>query len=209
MRKKLFFISIVLIALALAGCDNGTSSESLKTYTVTFDADGGTFNLYGGTPAIIKVTLESHKEIGTLPAQPEKKGYAFGGWWTEKDGQGSLFLEDSFLTDNLTVYADWVNFTITDMPEEYLPYKVYLVESIPQNYDAAIGAITIDTSAKGTLEDGNVIWDDPQQKPLIGTFTVIISNDVGYSILQATNVSLFFNKGSVSFNNFVKFSPYR
>ena len=47
---------------------------SAKSYTVTFDANGGTVN-----PSSKNVTYNS--EYGTLPT-PARTGYTFNGWYT-------------------------------------------------------------------------------------------------------------------------------
>jgi uncharacterized repeat protein (TIGR02543 family) len=80
---------------------NFTVNPVFYPVTVTFDADGGapatssapTFN--GGTVS--------------LPANPVKSGYTFGGWYTAKNGGGTAFTGTTPVTADLTVYARWLS----------------------------------------------------------------------------------------------------
>ena len=72
-------------------------------YTVTFDSQGAETH---ADPE--SITLEnSATTVGTLPTQPIKKGYDFGGWFTEVNGGGSEFLANTTVTASLTVFAKW------------------------------------------------------------------------------------------------------
>ena len=75
---------------------------SLATYTVTLDAVGGDVD-----PKSIKVTYT--KLFGTLPT-PTRTGYTFGGWFTEKNGNGTQVLESTTveITANVSIYAYWI-----------------------------------------------------------------------------------------------------
>ncbi len=70
-RKKWLLISILaaVVLLALVGCQ-------AETFTVAFDTDGGS--------AIASLTVEKGKEI-ECPAEPEKSGYRFDGWYKDQD----------------------------------------------------------------------------------------------------------------------------
>ena len=75
-------------------------------YTVTFDANGGTV-----TPAEQTVTYGSH--YGELPT-PTREGYAFAGWFTEKDGGTQVTKETVVKTvADHTLYAHWTANTYT------------------------------------------------------------------------------------------------
>lgn len=65
---------------------------------VTLDSQGGS------TLAPIWTTAGS---TVLLPENPSKPGYAFKGWYTEPNGEGSLFYIDTPVTESLTVYAYW------------------------------------------------------------------------------------------------------
>ena len=77
-----------------------TCTVTLKSYLVTFDANGG------------KVSREStavtiNKPYGTLPT-PNRTGYSFAGWYTEKTG-GTKVESDTIVGADppTTLYAHW------------------------------------------------------------------------------------------------------
>lgn len=73
---------------------------SPNTYTVTFDANEGRCDT-----ASKEVIF--HSPYGTLPT-PERDGYTFSGWYTEKEG-GTKVDEETAVTiaDDHTLYARW------------------------------------------------------------------------------------------------------
>ncbi len=73
------------------------------TYTVTFaspgaDAAAGPETLGVSSPA---------STLSALPAPPVRKGYLFGGWFTEEGGAGENFTTATTVTADITVYAAW------------------------------------------------------------------------------------------------------
>lgn len=67
--------------------------------TVTFDPDGGTV-----TPASMEIGLN---KTATFPI-PTRNGYAFEGWYTEKNGGGIKYESNvTEITSNITLYAKW------------------------------------------------------------------------------------------------------
>jgi uncharacterized repeat protein (TIGR02543 family) len=79
--------------------------EQPAKYTVTFDAEGGS-----------KVSAQNI-ENGSAPElsnEPAKKGYQFGGWYTERDGKGTDFNVGTRVHEDITVYAKWIpEYTVT------------------------------------------------------------------------------------------------
>ncbi len=103
-----------ILALSLAfftGCmteaDSGSDDDSEQvtnsktTYTVTFDANGG-------TGSVASITEVAGTEI-TLPENTfTKDGYIFAGWATSVDGDVSYSDKATItLTANITLYAKW------------------------------------------------------------------------------------------------------
>jgi uncharacterized repeat protein (TIGR02543 family) len=83
---------------------------SVNSYTVTFDAQGGT------APNPASKVVEYGESYGPLAAT-SRVGYTFGGWWTAPDGGGSEVLEGTVmqqLSDH-TLYAKWTANTYTVM----------------------------------------------------------------------------------------------
>ncbi|MGM9566355.1 S-layer homology domain-containing protein [Evtepia sp.] len=72
------------------------------TYTVSFDANGGTLN------EGCKTSIET-KANGTVDYLPRaaREDYIFDGWYTEKTGGEKVYTFITKFTDNTTVYAHW------------------------------------------------------------------------------------------------------
>ena len=84
-----------------------TPSTPKTTYTVTFDANGGS-----GT--IANISVEEGSEI-TLPKNTfTKSSYIFAGWATSADGDVSYSDKAKItVTGNITLYAKWTAITYT------------------------------------------------------------------------------------------------
>lgn len=83
--------------------DVGDSSGDPATWTVLFDSQGATL---AAEPALVRVT--EPETTAPLPADPEKDGFTFGGWYSEPAGAGLPFTADTAVTANVTVYALWI-----------------------------------------------------------------------------------------------------
>ncbi|MDR3130951.1 MAG: InlB B-repeat-containing protein, partial [Treponema sp.] len=112
-------LGAALLCLALAGCKNPSAGgvEQTPQYTVTFDVDGGTSK---DSETLTQTrTVEEGAALGAedMPPEPEKDGYSFGGWWTEKEDGEERFAQDTPVNGNITVYAKWISkdsgFTVT------------------------------------------------------------------------------------------------
>ncbi|MDR2444788.1 MAG: InlB B-repeat-containing protein [Spirochaetaceae bacterium] len=78
-----------------------TVYKTTITYTVTFNADGG-------SPATVTRTVESSGTVGSdMPSDPTRSGYSFGGWYTAQNGGGGQFTGSTVVSANITVYAKW------------------------------------------------------------------------------------------------------
>ena len=75
-----------------------TAQWTVNTYTVTFDANGGTVDTES-----MDVTFDS--AYGTLP-EPTRTGYTFAGW---RDASGATVTADTIFStaDNVTLTAQW------------------------------------------------------------------------------------------------------
>lgn len=81
---------------------SGTRTEVTPTYTVTFDANGGSV-----TPA--NATTGADGKLATLPTPTRSGSYTFKGWYTAASG-GTQVTVDKVYTENTTIYAQW-NYT--------------------------------------------------------------------------------------------------
>ncbi|GEM_PF-627866 len=79
-----------------------------NTYTVTFDAQGGT----DPVPAFKTVIFDS--SYGSL-ATTTKTGWIFDGWWTGIEGTGTQITAESLvsISDDIILYAKWTPNTYT------------------------------------------------------------------------------------------------
>lgn len=73
--------------------------ENTQTYTVTFHPENGE-----GDTVVSGVKADDTVEI---PVSPVSGNYAFMGWYTEKDGRGTVFDEAVQINKNYEVYACW------------------------------------------------------------------------------------------------------
>lgn len=53
------------------------------------------------------LVLEKSKLGEEFPVVPTRKGYAFKGWNTQKDGKGTAFTAETVIEKDITVYAQW------------------------------------------------------------------------------------------------------
>lgn len=79
--------------------------ETKKTYTVTFNPNGGTVNQK-------TKKVEANGVIGSMPT-PTRKGYTFHGWSTSQSGAGMLLTtgDEMLVNKNTTLYAQWKKVT--------------------------------------------------------------------------------------------------
>jgi uncharacterized repeat protein (TIGR02543 family) len=87
----------------------GGWEDPVVQYTVTFDADGG-------SPETQTRTVNRESSVGSsnMPSEPRRSGYAFGGWYTSKNGEGEEFYSLTMVSSNRTVYAKWLDqYTVT------------------------------------------------------------------------------------------------
>jgi uncharacterized repeat protein (TIGR02543 family) len=73
------------------------------TYTVSFNSQSATVP---ASPTTITVTVPA-TTVGTLPSNPTKTGFNFGGWYTAENGEGTQFTATTPVTANVTVHAKW------------------------------------------------------------------------------------------------------
>jgi uncharacterized repeat protein (TIGR02543 family) len=125
---------------------------AVTQYTVTLDADGG-------SPATQTRTVIHGGTLGTnTPSAPTRAGYTFEGWYTAKNGGGSVFTADTTVTGNITVYAKWlegVRYELTQDPSND-NYICNANDLLPSGFAVAMGeqitisfAIKTDTAMMG------------------------------------------------------------
>ena len=93
--KKFMQLSglVALSAIFLASC----AQEATKTYTVSFDTDGGS--------AVAAQKVE-HGKKATKPADPVKSAYTFDGWYADSYHKVPFDFSQE-ITADWTIYAAW------------------------------------------------------------------------------------------------------
>ena len=76
-----------------------------KTWNVTFDANG----YVDENP--LSVVVGDNGMIGELPVV-KSYGYAFLGWWTDKDG-GEMVTAETIVTSDMVLYAHWERLVVS------------------------------------------------------------------------------------------------
>jgi uncharacterized repeat protein (TIGR02543 family) len=104
MKQRIIISILIWLAWCFVSCENPLVIEILpKTYTVTFDKNGGDTEAKPNT----KIVKPSTTTIDKLPEEPTRAGYVLMGWNKKADGSGSAFTANTTVTDNITVYAQW------------------------------------------------------------------------------------------------------
>lgn len=74
-------------------------ADETETYTITFDANGGTIS------GSATMTTGTNGKLTSLPSAT-RSNYTFDGWYTASSG-GTKVTTDTVFTSNTTVYAHW------------------------------------------------------------------------------------------------------
>jgi uncharacterized repeat protein (TIGR02543 family) len=85
--------TITLVTQSFSVVNSGST-----TYTVTFNANGGSCSTGSAT-------VTSGGKLSSLPT-PTRSGYVFSGWYTAASG-GTQVTTSTAITSNITVYAHW------------------------------------------------------------------------------------------------------
>jgi uncharacterized repeat protein (TIGR02543 family) len=81
---------------------SGAAGGWVDHWLVTFDADGG-------APVTQPARVDSGASLGaSMPPDPARDGYAFGGWYTAQNGGGTQFTAATTVSGAITVYAFWL-----------------------------------------------------------------------------------------------------
>ena len=129
MRKLIFIGLIIISSLMLIACQDEvpivdtnptepTETISIPTYTITYETLGGTI--------IDPVSVEENSLV-SMPSNPTKEGYNFGGWYQDMTFT-TLFDFNTSITTDLILYAKWNE--IVDLfqvnPQNDLYYQIFV-----------------------------------------------------------------------------------
>lgn len=115
--------------------------EAAKTYTVTFESDGGS--------AVSKQTVEEGK-TATKPSNPTKDGYTFIGWYYN-DAQYNF---NTKVNSDITLTAKW-------QKNDVITYKIEETDSYVGQVRIFVlkNGVKVDGIVDITLNNGNVVKD--------------------------------------------------
>lgn len=107
-KKRFFAVVLAMVSLVvsvfLVACNDANKPDNQDTetyYSVTFDTDGGS--------EVTSVRVKENECIAE-PTAPAKEGFAFVGWFTNKDcGEDSVYDFATPVTSNCVLYAGWVD----------------------------------------------------------------------------------------------------
>lgn len=102
-KLSLFIFLTVVFTALLCSCSNPTDEPDYRTYTITFDKNGGDIDAVPSS----KTVKEPASALDTLPTPPAKSGYNFAGWNPQRNGSEEEFTTTSDVYSSFTVYAQW------------------------------------------------------------------------------------------------------
>jgi uncharacterized repeat protein (TIGR02543 family) len=118
-----------------------TLTPTLKTYTVTFDSQGGS--------EVSAITDVVEGTTVTLPTAPRRSGYAFAGWYTNNT-YTTVFDENTIVNDDITVYAKWEPTQLERINASYTGNNLILGSTINKS-DITVVAVYNDGTNKVLL----------------------------------------------------------
>jgi uncharacterized repeat protein (TIGR02543 family) len=93
-----FFSALIILALALSGCDTGSTGAHLGPWTVTFETGEGSNVPYE--------TVQNGQAIAAMPSDPTRNLHTFTGWFTDI-ALTTPFNHTTPITVSITLYARW------------------------------------------------------------------------------------------------------
>lgn len=143
-----------------------------KMITIIFDADGG-------TPAFQTKIVEWDEPYGELPNNVTNGERGFNGWFTEREGQGTMITPDTkvTVTDNQVLYACW------NRPPEFRSVTISSRSTTSLTISALATDPDEDTIRYRFYHNGNLVHTtDYVPQNVTQTFTVTgLSEDTRYS----------------------------
>ena len=185
------------VSFGFSGMDGEAADEPTGYYLSSFQQDEDTvktvhFELNVDADGVTDIPEDQQVEkgncIGTVK-DPEKDGYIFLGWLTEKDGDTYFYPEEDPVTENMTVYGDWINYMDeTDSDNDGLEDEIEKIfETDPYNADTDGDGLSdyaemmqldtdptmVDTDENG-IEDGD---EDPDEDGLTNKEEIELGTD--------------------------------
>ena len=158
------------------------------TYSVTYDANGAT----SGDVPTDETAYSPNATVTVLgnTGSLAKTGFAFGGWNTQADGEGTNYAADATfnITGNTTLYAKWNTKTITGLSYTGTPTKTTYYAG--ESFDPT--GLTVSASYNDESQEdvtASVMWTpDPLTKgttSVTGTYMGQTVNITGLTVKEA------------------------
>lgn len=113
MKKIGLFLGALLLGLSLTSCSD-------KTYTVTFNSNGGS--------KVSSQTVQSG-ELVTKPSDPTRTDYSFDGWYTDSALSDEWDFASDTVDSDLTLYAKWYDgYQVTVLDSDGNPISGIVVQ---------------------------------------------------------------------------------
>lgn len=94
--------SLAICAIVAISCSD--DEKVVKTFTVTFDSQGGS--------SVPSQTINEGDKVSE-PTAPTKEGFLFGGWYADAAYSRPWKFSENIVTENMTLYARWTSKTFT------------------------------------------------------------------------------------------------
>ena len=152
-------------------------------HTVSFNTDGGS--------EIAPVEVEDGQPLA-VPEVPVKDGFIFTGWFVNEEHSERFIFEETKVTGDMTLYADWVAGDVDAFVAEYIARQIDIVYHQGDNADYVTHNIGLPVELEGVSDvliswasssdcintDGTVIRPEEDQEV---TLTVCVErNDAKY-----------------------------
>lgn len=100
--KQIFSLlcTLAICAMIAVSCSDDNEEAAKKTFTVTFNTQGGS--------AVSAQTVKDGDKV-TEPEAPTKAGVIFGGWYTSADYAKAWDFSKDVVTEDVTLYAKWAS----------------------------------------------------------------------------------------------------
>ena len=138
--------------------DTFSTETNASLYPVFVSAAWLTFDANGDGATATETQYVKADETTTAPADPQRPGYTFDGWYTESEG-GTEFVFGSALTENTTVYAHWTpaaaNYTVIIWKQKVTDNKNATDDQKTYDYEEST-AIPSTTGATASVRDEDI-----------------------------------------------------
>lgn len=116
-----------VVADKVTGNATYTAKWEAKSYTVTYNSNGGT---------VVKPETVTYGNKATKPTNPTRSGYTFAGWYTDNEKFFNKYDFNTLVTGNIILYAKWNAI--------YVPYYPPVPPTVKIEDDDALGLNTTD-----------------------------------------------------------------